>query len=129
MRDLAFELEATNPEEARKTWEEILRLQPENAAYKKEYAEFLIANDDPDYGYELLQELPDDATRAFRRFARPVVSAAIPRAPNRLKKHSKRKTLQTGASRFSAESDNPKAARAFETKNIRPPAVSLESAG
>lgn len=120
LRDLAFELEATNPEEARKTWEEILRLQPENAAYKKEYAEFLIANDDPDYGYELLQELPDDATRALYALRYPVVSAADPQGAQSLEKALEKKTLQTGASRFSAESDNLKAARyAFETKKYQ----------
>ena len=35
MRELAFELEKTGPEEARKTWEEVLRLAPNEPTYKE----------------------------------------------------------------------------------------------
>ncbi len=120
LRDLAFELEASNPEEARKTWEEILRLQPDNPTYKKEYAEFLIANDDPDYGYEILSEIPDDATRALYALRYPVIGAAITEGTHSLDKALEKKTLQTTKSRFSSESDNLKAARyAFENKKYQ----------
>jgi len=44
MRELAFELEKTDPEEARKTWEEVLRLAPNEPSYKEEYAEFLLVH-------------------------------------------------------------------------------------
>lgn len=120
LRDLAFELETSNPEEARKTWEEILRLQPDNVTYKKEYAEFLIANDDPDYGYEILQEIPDDATRALYALRYPVTSATDPEGSHSLDKALEKTTLQTSSSRFSSESDNLKAARyAFENKKYQ----------
>jgi tetratricopeptide (TPR) repeat protein len=42
LRNLALELEHDQPEEARRTWEEIIRLVPANESYRKEYAEFLI---------------------------------------------------------------------------------------
>ena len=120
LRDLAFELETSNPEEARKTWEEILRLQPDNSTYKKEYAEFLISHDDHDYGYELLQEIPDDATRALYALRYPVVSSSDTQGSQSLEKALEKKTLQTGTSRFSSESDNFKAARyAFENKKYQ----------
>ncbi len=120
LRDLAFELETSNPEEARKTWEEILRLQPDNTTYKKEYAEFLIANDDPDYGYELLQEIPDEATKALYALRYPAISATDPQGTQSLEKALEKKTLQTSTSRFSSESDNLKAARyAFENKKYQ----------
>ena len=120
LRNLAFELETSNPEEARKTWEEILRLQPDNTTYKKEYAEFLIANDDPDYGYEILQEIPDDATRALYALRYPVISATDPEGTHSLDKALEKTTLQTSSSRFSSESDNLKAARyAFENKKYQ----------
>jgi len=120
LRDLAFELETSNPEEARKTWEEILRLQPDNTTYKKEYAEFLIANDDPGYGYELLQEIPDEATKALYALRYPVISATDPEGTQSLEKALEKKTLQTTKSRFSSVSDNLKAARyAFENKKYQ----------
>ena len=120
LRNLALELEPSNPEEARKTWEEILRLQPDNTTYKKEYAEFLIANDDPDYGYELLQEVPDEATKALYALRYPVINATDPESTQSLEKALEKKTLQTSTSRFSSESDNLKAARyAFENKKYQ----------
>ncbi len=119
LRDLAFELESSNPEEARKTWEEILRLQPDNSTYKKEYAEFLIANDDPDYGYEILQEIPDDATKALYALRYPVIGSNT-QSTQSLDKALEKKTLQTTKSRFSSISDNLKAARyAFENKKYQ----------
>ena len=120
LRELAFELETSNPEEARKTWEEILRLQPENVSFKKEYAEFLISNNDPDYGYEILQDFPDEATKALYALRYPVINAADPQGTQSLEKALEKKTLQTTKSRFSTESDNLKAARyAFENKKYQ----------
>ena len=120
LRDLAFELETSNPEEARKTWEEILHLQPDNPAYKKEYAEFLIANDDPDYGYEILSEIPDEATRALYALRYPVTNSVDLQGTQSLDKALEKKTLQTTKSRFSTVSDNLKAARyAFENKKYQ----------
>lgn len=120
LHDLALELETSNPEEARKTWEEILRLQSDNPTYKSEYAEFLIANDDPDYGYEILSQNPDDATRALYALRYPLPSGTDPQGTQSLEKALEKKTLQTSASRFSLESDNLKAARyAFENKKYQ----------
>ena len=120
LHDLALELESTNPEEARKTWEEILRLQPENLTYKKEYAEFLIVNNDPEYGFDLMQEIPDDATRALYALRYPAINEADPHGTQSLEKALEKKTLQTSTSRFSSESDNLKAARfAFENKKYQ----------
>jgi tetratricopeptide (TPR) repeat protein len=120
LRDLAFELETSNPEEARKTWEEILRLQPDNPAYKNEYAEFLIANDDSDYGYEILSEIPDDATRALYALRYPATNSVDLQSTQSLDKALEKKTLQTTKSRFSSVSDNLKAARyAFENKKYQ----------
>ncbi len=120
LRDLAFELETSNPEEARKTWEEIIRLQPDNSTYKKEYAEFLIANDDPGYGYEILPEIPDDATRALYALRYPALNGSDVQGTQSLDKALEKKTLQTTKSRFSIESDNLKAARyAFENKKYQ----------
>jgi len=117
---LALELETANPEDARKTWEEILHLQPQNTVYKKEYAEFLIAHDDPDYGYEMLSKIPDDATRALYALRYPVSSDSESDWTISLDKALEKKTLQTGTSRFSSESDNLKAARyAFENKKYQ----------
>ncbi len=120
LRSLALELEIPNPEEARKTWEEIMRLQPENASYKKEYAEFLIAHDDAEYGSELLSEIPDDATKALFALRYPVGGAPDSGWAISLDKALEKKTLQTSASRFSADSDNLIAARyAFDNKKYQ----------
>lgn len=54
LHDLALELEHNQPEEARRTWEDILRLVPENANYRREYAEFLFKLGETEYGLDLL---------------------------------------------------------------------------
>jgi len=65
MRDLALELEKTDPEEARKTWEEVLRLAPDEPAYKEAYAEFLLLHDDEEHALELLKQLPDSPSKTL----------------------------------------------------------------
>lgn len=117
---LALELEISHPEEARKTWEEIMRLQPENAGFKKEYAEFLLAHDDTEYGAELLSGMPDDAARALYALRFPTSASADQSWVASLDKAIEKKTLLTSKSRFAQESDNLKAARyAYENKKYQ----------
>ena len=65
MRELAFELEKTDPEEARKTWEEVLRLAPNEPTYKEEYAEFLLLHEDEEQALDLLNQLPDSPNKTL----------------------------------------------------------------
>lgn len=59
LRDLALSLETLQPEEARKNWEEVLTVDPDNEAYISEYAEFLIAEGDVHQALYLLNTLND----------------------------------------------------------------------
>lgn len=117
LRNLAVGLELTNPEEARKTWEEVLRVAPDTATFKKEFAEFLIAHDEADYGYELLEQLQDDSVTTLYSLRYPGLRQKADQ-DGALKSAISRKSIRAGTSRFSDKSDNLEAARyAFDQKN------------
>jgi len=115
LRDLAIELEKTDTEEARKTWEEVLNLAPESAAYKEEYAEFLLAHGEKEYALDLLNQVPESAQKTLLLLRYPELRSEL-----NLEKENLRALpgKLASASRFQNESDSLKAARyAFENKD------------
>lgn len=115
LRDLAIELEKTDTEEARKTWEEVLNLAPESAAYKEEYAEFLLAHGENEYALDLLNQVPESAQKTLLLLRYPELRSEL-----NLEKENLRALpgKLASASRFQNESDSLKAARyAFENKD------------
>ncbi|MFZ3069554.1 MAG: tetratricopeptide repeat protein [Anaerolineaceae bacterium] len=123
LRDLAIQLETTDPEEARKTWEEILRLAPEDAQFKQEYAEFLFSHGEEENGYDLLKQLPPSTNTALFSLRYPSLRDKLNLNDDDLKLLVRRNSNSPNGSedsRFSRESDHFKAARlAFENKNYR----------
>jgi len=77
MRELALELAKTDPEEARKTWEEVLRLAPNEPSYQEEYAEFLILHEDEDHALDLLNQLPDSPSKTLLFLRYPQLRAKL----------------------------------------------------
>lgn len=59
LRHIALDLEHLDPEEARKNWEEVLTIDPDNESYISEYAEFLIVEGDVHQALYLLNTLSD----------------------------------------------------------------------
>ncbi|MGV8050256.1 MAG: tetratricopeptide repeat protein [Anaerolineaceae bacterium] len=123
MRNLAIELETSDPEEAQKTWEEVLHLAPDNPVFKQEYAEFLLSSDEEDYGYELIDQLPKNAETTLFPLRYPNLREKFDlnnEKLNTLIKHGTSTNPESITSRFSKDSDNYKAAQfAFEHKNFR----------
>lgn len=115
LRDLAIELEKTDPEEARKTWEEVLSLLPEAAVYKEEYAEFLLAHGELEYALDLLEQVPSSTQKTLLLLRYPELRATL-----KLEKEDLQAlpTRMASISRFQNESDSLKAARyAFDNKD------------
>ncbi|NLW72511.1 MAG: tetratricopeptide repeat protein [Chloroflexi bacterium] len=103
LRELALELEHNQPEEARRTWEEILRLVPENLNYRSEYAEFLIKLGETDYGLELIQSDQPAEETALLSLRYPKLREKVTFDQNSLK--TLLKTPHSDDSRFTAQSD------------------------
>jgi tetratricopeptide (TPR) repeat protein len=120
LRGMAIELEQSNPEEARKTWEEVLRLLPDNDTYRTEYAEFLLKHDESEFASDLLSQVKDDQSTALFALRYPQLRIQTTEAHQALDNAMNRKTLPTGTSRFGLDSDNLKAAQyAFENKQYQ----------
>jgi tetratricopeptide (TPR) repeat protein len=117
LRKLALEYEEVNPEEARKIWEQVLELEPENPAHRRDYAEFLVKQNEPDFALGLLNQHPDEATTALLALRYPELREQTDEVTQALDKVISRRTLPELASRYVGESDNFKAAEyAFEQK-------------
>lgn len=115
LRELAFALENSDPEEARKTWEQVLNLAPQAAVYKEEYAEFLLAHGETEYALDLLNQVPASAQKTLLLLRYPELRAGMELNNEDLRKLPG-KTVSL--SRFQREPDSLKAARyAFENKN------------
>lgn len=115
---LALQLETNDAEEARKTWEEVLRLAPANPEYRKMYAEFLISQDDLEHGEELLRGLDDQATEALFMLRYPELREGRPLEEETLRSALRKSPGEPGRSRFEDTPDTLRAARfAFDNKN------------
>jgi len=115
LRDLAFELEKTDPEEARKTWEQILNLAPQAVGYKEEYAEFLLAHGETEYALELVNQVPSSSQKTLLLLRYPELRARLSLENDDLHNLPGK---QTSVSRFQYENDSLKAARyTFENKD------------
>ena len=116
MRDLAFELEKTDPEEARKVWEQVLTLAPDQPGYKENYAEFLLAHGEIEHALDLLNQVPASAQKTLLALRYPDLRAHLNLDNDDLRGLSGK---QETSSRFLHEKDALKAARyAFENKNF-----------
>lgn len=78
LQKTAKDLEKIQPDEALKTWEEILSLDPDNETYISEYAEFLIAKGDVHQALYLLNTLSDNTTRWLFSVRHPQFAAIQP---------------------------------------------------
>ncbi len=115
LRDLAFELEKTDPEEAKKTWEQVLSLAPQAAGYTEEYAEFLVAHGETDYALDLLNQVPSSSQKTLLLLRYPALRARLNLENEDLHNLPGR---QITVSRFQTENDSLKAARyAYENKD------------
>lgn len=117
LRRLALEFETINPEEARKLWEQILQLEPDNPSHRREYAEFLVKQNEPDFALDLINQHPDEATTALLALRYPELREHTDEVIETLDNALSRKNLPDYHSRFESESDNFKAAEyAFARK-------------
>lgn len=110
LRRLALEFETINPEEARKLWEEILQLEPENSSHSREYAEFLVKQNEPDFALDLINQNPDEETTALLALRYPELREQTNEVLEALDNVLSKRSLPTYQSRFSEISDNFKAA-------------------
>ena len=118
LKKLALDLEAHNPEEARQTWEEVLRLVPADQAYRRQYAEFLIALEDTENGLALLNEPGDEPIRQLYALRHQHLRQMIDFNEERLLEALKTSDPNDRHSRFVPHSDAFLAAQfAFEKKN------------
>ena len=120
LHKMALELERTEPEEARKTWEQVLELEPDNSDYRNQYAEFLVSQDEVDFAFDLLNESEDENINAIFALRYPQLREKSGDVHAALDSALQRKTLPTRSSRFDFQSDNLKAAEyAFELKRYK----------
>jgi len=120
LHKMALELERTEPEEARKTWEQVLQLEPDNNDYRNQYAEFLVSQDEVDFAFDLLNQSADENTNAIFALRYPQLREKSVDVHTALDSALQRKTLPTQSSRFVFESDNLKAAEySFDQKRYK----------
>ena len=120
LHKMSLELERTEPEEARKTWEEVLRLEPDNDEYRNQYAEFLVSLNEIDSAIDLLDQTQDENTQALFGLRYPQLRAKSGEVHSALDTAIQRKSLPGKASRFEQKSDALKAAEyAYEQKNYK----------
>ncbi len=120
LQKIALELERADPEESRKTWEEVMRLAPENNDYRNQYAEFLIQQDEVEFAVDLLDQVEDESTNAIFALRYPQLREKSGEIHAALDNALQRKTLSTKSSRFGFKKDNLKAAEyAFEQKHYK----------
>lgn len=103
LHDLVLELEYSQVEEARKMWEEIVRLVPENEVYRNEYAEFLIKLGDTEYGLDLLQTSQPSFDTTLLSLRYPKLREKVTLDHDKLKRLLQ--TTERIESRFSTQSD------------------------
>ena len=117
---MALELERTEPEEARKTWEQVLLLEPDNSDYRNQYAEFLVSQDEVDFAFDLLNEKADENTNALFALRYPQLREKSTDVHTALDNALQRKTLPVQSSRFDFQSDNLRAAEySFDQKRYK----------
>ena len=117
LRRIALEFESINAEEARKLWEQVLELEPENDAHRREYAEFLLRLNEPDFALDLINQNPDEATTALLALRYPELREQTDSVTEVLDNVIRRKSLPSLSTRYVDESDNYKAAEyAFSQK-------------
>lgn len=120
LHKMALELERTEPEEARKTWEQVLQFEPDNSDYRNQYAEFLVSQDEIDFAFDLLNQGEDENTNALFALRYPQLRERSETVHAALDGAIQRKTLPTQSSRFDFHSDNLKAAEyAFDQKRYK----------
>ena len=120
LHKMALELERTEPEEARKTWEQVLQLEPVNNDYRNQYAEFLVSQDEVDFAFDLLNQVEDENTNAIFALRYPQLREKSASVHTALDNALQRKTLPTDSSRFDFQSDNLKAAEySFDQKRYK----------
>lgn len=120
LHKLALDLELSDLEEARKTWEEVLRLEPNNSEYRNQYAEFLVNQDEVDFALDVMNQGEDENMHALLALRYPQLRDRADEAYTALDNALQRKTLPTSSSRFGVQSDNLKAAEyAFNRKRYK----------
>lgn len=120
LHKMALGLERSEPEEARKTWEQVLQLEPDNADYRNQYAEFLVSQNEVDFAFDLLNQGEDENTSALFALRYPQLREKSGPVHTALDSALQRKTLPSETSRFNFESDNLKAAEySFEQKRYK----------
>ena len=120
LQKMALELERAEPEEARKTWEQVLQLEPENNDYRHQYAEFLANQNEVDFAFDLLNQTEDENTNAIFALRYPQMREKSAGVHTALDSALQRKTLPTQSSRFDFQSDNLKAAEySFDQKRYK----------
>ena len=118
LNQLAKDLEKTQAEEARKIWEEVLSLDPDNEHYISEYAEFLIYEGDVHQALYLLNTLSDRSIIKLYAWRYPAFAVILPESEYISDADLSSNLLSSPPSRFLASSDKFHAARvAFESKN------------
>ena len=110
LRRLATEFENVNSEEARQLWEQVLELEPNNASHRREYAEFLVKQNEPDFALDLLNKNSDEATTALLALRYPELREQTDEITQALENVISRKNLPSLGSRFVEGNDNFKAA-------------------
>jgi len=117
LRRMALEFESINAEEARKLWEQVLELEPEKDSHRREYAEFLLRLNEPDFALDLINQNPDEATTALLALRYPELREQTDSVTEVLDNVIRRKSLPSLSTRYVDESDNYKAAEyAFSQK-------------
>lgn len=111
-------MEQIQPEEARKIWEEVLSLDPDNESYISEYAEFLIVEGDVHHALYLLNTLSDRSAIKLFSLRYPEFAAIQTDASDVSDLDLTSDLFSAPKSRFSNISDKFKAAKlAFDNKN------------
>lgn len=129
LHKMSLELERSQPNEARKTWEEVLRLEPDNDEYRNQYAEFLVSLNEIDTAIDLLDQTQDENTQALFGLRYPQLRAKSGEVHSALDTAIQRKSLPGKASRFEQKSDALKAAEyAYDQKNYKTAAEYIRKA-
>lgn len=119
LRQLALNLEKIDPEEARKNWEEILTIDPDNEAFISEYAEFLISEGDVHQALYLLNTLSDRKASWLYTLRYPEFAAIQSTNGLQIDVEQLSQVISSEKSRFLNQSDHFLAAKtAFEQKHF-----------
>ena len=128
LHGLALELEKINPDQARRTWEQILDFAPENDAYRSEYAEFLLNIGETDYALDLVRLLKDPDYAAALALRYPEIRDQLPETEQTVESLIKPGKLGY-KSRFAQDDDYFLGAQlAFEKKDFKTASSLVEKA-